>query len=193
VHFGLVRYFLFYLCNAGFFRHGYTGITPMTYQNFDAVQAEWALQIGWFSIRMGEVESALATLLKLADQGTSGDLKELISRLLKNVEVLQTARKDELRDLLAEAEVVRGLRNTVLHSGLFLQPYFEGIPEDQIVNAADVADTPILVRSKIWDRKGINDKIDMAEMLLLVERVQRISRDIWAIAYSEQMIKHGLG
>jgi len=165
----------------------------MTYQNFDAVQAEWALQIGWFSIRMGEVESALATLLKLADQGTSGDLKELISRLLKNVEVLQTARKDELRDLLAEAEVVRGLRNTVLHSGLFLQPYFEGIPEDQIVNAADVADTPILVRSKIWDRKGINDKIDMAEMLLLVERVQRISRDIWAIAYSEQMIKHGLG
>lgn len=158
---------------------------------FDSVQAEWALQIGWFSIRMGEIETAIKTLLELAGKGTSGNLQSQISNLISHLEVLQTARRGELRNLLAEVEVVRGLRNTVLHSGLLLQPYFEGVPEDQIVNAADVADTPILVRSKIWDRKGINDKIDMAEMLVLVERVNRISRAMWAIAYSEQMIKHG--
>lgn len=159
---------------------------------FHGVQAEWALQIGWFSIRMGEVEAAIELLLQLAGRGVSGTLQERIARLLECVEPLQTAQKSELRALLTEAESIRSLRNTVLHSALSIHAYFEGIPEDELVNADDVADTPILVRSKIMDRKGIHDRIDMDEMLVLVSRANKVSRGMWAIAYSEQMIRNGL-
>lgn len=81
--------------------------------------------------------------------------------------------------------IIRRFRNAVLHSALLVQDYSEDVPEGQFVSAVDVADTPILTRSKIWDRKKVDEDIDMDQMLLLVERAKRLSRDLWAIALPE--------
>lgn len=164
----------------------------MEEQTFEGVRTQWATQVGWFSIYMGEIESAVSLLLSLAERGTSGSLDERLDRLLASAQKLKTEFKHELRNGIADAHVLRDLRNSVLHSAIHVTAGFEGIPDDVTMNAADVIDVPIVIRSKVHDRKGKHTNIGLDEMLELVGRANSLSKLLWAIAVDEQLINNRL-
>lgn len=160
-------------------------------QDYETVQNEWALQVGWFSIHMGSIEAAVGQLLIRAGRRTSGHFAECLDRLSASFDCFRDSHHDELMECTREAQCLRDIRNTVLHSAISMTPYFEGLPEDKPYDADKLEGRALLIRSKVNDRKA-KHLIDMAQMLSLVDRARRLRKRLWGIAVIEQLDAHGL-
>ncbi|OBR70613.1 hypothetical protein A7D35_20340 [Xanthomonas arboricola] len=160
-------------------------------QDYETVENEWALQVGWFSIHMGSIEAAVGQLLTRAGRRTSGHFADCLDRLSTSVGCFRDSHHNQLLECIGEAQSLRGIRNTVLHSAISMTPYFDGLPEDKPYNADELEGRALLIRSKVNDRKA-KHLIDMAQILSLVDRAKRLRKKLWGIAVLEQLDAHGL-
>lgn len=155
----------------------------MTDQTYEQVKAEWALQVGWFSIHMGEVEAGVSRMLELVGKSAAkrDTFDGRITKLRGNIELAHLPLRGRLHACLDKAERLRGLRNTVLHSALRVEGWFEGVPEDRPVNAEELEGKQLFWRSKILDRQAKHTDIDLAEMCTLVADARSLSEELWVL------------
>ena len=154
-----------------------------------AIEAEWEVLIGRFSILMGELELHVSQLLMLLGRSTRGFLNERLNRLAANVDRLDDVLATPCLRCIDEARRLKDLRNEVLHSALNIYVGFEGIPPDATVNAEDIEGRKRYLGSRIISFDERQSTIDIEGMRALVSDTRKLADEMnWILlaqAFSE--------
>lgn len=153
----------------------------MADQTYDQLKEEWATKVGWFSIRMGEVQSYIAQMVSMVGgpKPRNDRFATQIDGLEVSLRLFHPALVAPLTRCIAEIRRLKELRNSILHSAIQAEGWFEGIPEDRPVTPEELEGKELLWRSRVFDRQGKHTNIDPVRMTELVAEAQELSEELF--------------
>ncbi|WP_368865360.1 hypothetical protein [Stenotrophomonas maltophilia] len=153
----------------------------MADQTYDQLKEEWATKVGWFSMRMGEVQSHISQMVSIVGGPKPRDDRFVtqINDLEASLRLFHPTLVAQLTRCIAEMRRLKGLRNSILHSAIQAEGWFEGIPEDRPLTPEEIEGKELLWRSRVFDRQGKHTNIDPARMTELVADAQELSEELF--------------
>lgn len=156
----------------------------MDVETMDEHQAKWAAAVGRFSIAMGQIEMSLVAAGRLLLGVELGKLSPAcaIEDLQRRLPAVECEASKEFLACLPEADRLRDLRNTILHSPVEWLVAFEGIPRDEpLVITPDFDDSklvPIYI-SVMRDKKSRHVDLDLDKVDQLAQEAAALAERMW--------------
>lgn len=138
------------------------------------------MQVGWFSIHMGEVQAHIGQMVSIVGgpKPKNDRFETQIRDLEASLELFHPPLVERLVECIAEMGRLKKLRNSVLHSAIHAEGWFEGVPEDRPLTPEDIEGKELRWRSRILDRQGKHTNIDPARMRGLVVDARELSEQL---------------
>ncbi|HEQ1702955.1 hypothetical protein N5J01_08480 [Stenotrophomonas sp. GD03701] len=146
--------------------------------------SDWAVQIGRFSMGLGGIEWAADMLLVLSEGvSKSNDFYDRLVALKASASNLKADLQIEVSGLVDEAQALRMMRNTVLHSTVAVSFYVEAAASAG--GCPDLDAGRVMTMTHLNDRRGRQTDIDLAAMTALAALAEELSGRFWAALFKQ--------